>query len=209
MKNILTIFLKELKRVFADRRMLISLFLPGVLIFAIYSFMGNFMQNNVLVSKTKDTVFEIVYTDNYSADTSKDPTLLSYLDMTMINGNSTHYQKISPAQVEEYKTKLHDKEIHLVITYSDNFEDLLGDNSKKATNNICLFYNGESTASSDLYVLATAAVQTSYVNYLQNVQNGEQVAPNVGKKDSITMQIMSFVFPMLTVSVLLSNACQA
>ena len=33
MRNVLTIFLKELKRVFTDKRMLISLFLPGVLIY--------------------------------------------------------------------------------------------------------------------------------------------------------------------------------
>ena len=36
MKNIKTVFLKELKRFFTDPRMLIALFLPGILIFIVY-----------------------------------------------------------------------------------------------------------------------------------------------------------------------------
>ena len=43
MKNIITIIKKELKRFFTDRRMLTSLIMPGLLIFVIYTLMGNFM----------------------------------------------------------------------------------------------------------------------------------------------------------------------
>ena len=37
MKNILTILKKELRRFFTDSRMLLGIFLPGVMIFAIYT----------------------------------------------------------------------------------------------------------------------------------------------------------------------------
>ena len=41
MSKILTVLKKELRRFFTDKRMLISIFLPGILIFVIYSLMGN------------------------------------------------------------------------------------------------------------------------------------------------------------------------
>ena len=43
MRDILTIMKKELKRFFTDKRMLLSLILPGVVIYFVYSLMGNFM----------------------------------------------------------------------------------------------------------------------------------------------------------------------
>ena len=45
MKNILTIIKKELTRFFTDRRMLLTLILPGIVIYFMYSMMGNFMMN--------------------------------------------------------------------------------------------------------------------------------------------------------------------
>lgn len=205
MKNIITIFLKELKRVFSDRRMLLSLFLPGVVIFVFYSLIGNFMTDNVLASKTKDTVFEIVYTDNYNNDLTNKPRLLTYLDASMKDGNSTHYQSISKEKVEEYKTKLVNKDFHLLIAFSDNFEENILDYEEKNNNSLCFFYNGETTASSEIYTTAVAAAKVAYVNYFENIIHGTPVVPNLGKKDSTFSQIMAFIFPMLTVSVLFST----
>ena len=41
MKNIWTIMKKEFSRFFKDRRLVLALILPGVLIYVIYSFLGN------------------------------------------------------------------------------------------------------------------------------------------------------------------------
>lgn len=38
--GIMIVFKKELKRFFSDRRTLISVLMPGVLIYVIYTFMG-------------------------------------------------------------------------------------------------------------------------------------------------------------------------
>ena len=67
MRNVLTIFLKELKRVFTDKRMLISLFLPGVLIYFVYTIMGSVMTKVVTQSSTKDTNFQVAYTNNFNS----------------------------------------------------------------------------------------------------------------------------------------------
>ena len=51
MKNTWTIIKKELYRFFTDKRMLLSLILPGVLIFVVYSFMGSIMKDMMSVDK--------------------------------------------------------------------------------------------------------------------------------------------------------------
>lgn len=49
MKNVWIIMKKELTRFFTDKRMLLSLILPAIVIYAVYSLMGNFMSNQMMV----------------------------------------------------------------------------------------------------------------------------------------------------------------
>ena len=106
MRNILTIFIKELKRVFLDRRMLISLFLPGVLIYFVYSLMGTVMTNAITSSSTKDTTFQVVYTNNSGAE---NPKLISFLETSIEGGknnNKVDAKEITLDQVDTYKDQL-------------------------------------------------------------------------------------------------------
>ena len=48
--NILTIMKKEFRRFFTDRRMLMTIILPGVLIYFIYTLMGNALSDSLLGS---------------------------------------------------------------------------------------------------------------------------------------------------------------
>ena len=205
MRNIITIFLKELKRVFTDRRMLISLFLPGVLIYAVYSIMGSIMTNAILGSSTKDTTFEVVYTNNYSSDPNKiKPQLITYLESAVSNSennNKVNAQPIETKDVDSYKEQLRDNKIHLVVAFTENFEDKLA--IEGTTNNINIFYNGDSNASSDLYNFVSQIVSAAYTKY--SVNEGGLVAANVGDKDVMTMKIVSMIIPMVTISILFST----
>lgn len=201
MRNILTIFIKELKRVFLDRRMLISLFLPGVLIYFVYSLMGTVMTNAITSSSTKDTTFQVVYTNNSGAE---NPKLISFLETSIEGGknnNKVDAKEITLDQVDTYKEQLKEGKIDLVVTYTDNFENKLGDNT--AGNNINIFYNGDSNASSELYNYVSQIVSMSYTNYTVN-KNGE-VTANVGEKDMMAMKIVSMIIPMVTISILFST----
>ena len=51
MSNIFTIMKKELKRFFTDKRMLISLIMPGLIIFIIYTLIGSFISEGLNVDK--------------------------------------------------------------------------------------------------------------------------------------------------------------
>ena len=206
MRNVLTIFLKELKRVFTDKRMLISLFLPGVLIYFVYTLMGTVMTKVVTQSSTKDTNFQVAYTDNFNSAKTDDqlPKLMTYVDEVMKaskNNNTATFKEFTTGELESYKEELRQGKYHLVVAFTDDFENKLGDAS--GANDIDIFYNGDSSASSDLYSYVSQVVSVAYTNYTVN-KNGA-VTANVGEKDMMAMKIAAMIIPMVTISILFST----
>ena len=206
MRNVLTIFLKELKRVFTDRRMLISLFLPGVLIYFVYTLMGTVMNKVVTQSSTKNTTFQVAYTDNFNSSKTAGqlPKLMTYVEATIkgsTNNNKVEFKEFTTGELDSYKEELRAGKYHLVVSFTDDFENKLADNT--ASNNVDIFYNGDSSASSDLYNFVSQVVGVSYTNYTVNL-NG-QVAANVGDKDMMAMKIAAMIIPMVTISILFST----
>ena len=205
MRNVLTIFLKELKRVFTDRRMLVSLFLPGILIYLVYSLMGTVMTNMVTQSTTKDTTFQVAYTGNYSSTKTEGqlPQLMTYIDAAMKNGknnNTAKFIEFTTGELDSYKQELKEGKYHLVVVFTDDFENKLGDENAA---NISIFYNGNSSASSDLYSYASQMVSVAYTKY--TVNEGGKVEANVGEKDMMGMKIAAMIIPMVTISILFST----
>ena len=131
MKNIKTIFLKEMRRIFTDTRMLFSLFLPGVLIFVIYTLMGKVFTNIDINSgaKVENATYKIVYTDNFG--TADKPKMLTFFDSLMESEdektNTVEYTSIAKTEYNTYKTKLENNEFDGLISFTDNFEDNLKD----------------------------------------------------------------------------------
>lgn len=206
MRNVLTIFLKELKRVFTDRRMLISLFLPGVLIYFVYTLMGTVMTKVVTQSSTKDTTFQVAYTNNFNSSKTEGqlPKLMTYVEATIkggTNNNKVEFKEFTTGELDSYKEELRAGKYHLVVSFTDDFENKLADNT--ASNNVDIFYNGDSSASSDLYNFVSQVVGVSYTNYTVNL-NGQVVA-NVGDKDMMAMKIAAMIIPMVTISILFST----
>ncbi len=205
MRNVLTIFLKELKRVFTDKRMLISLFLPGVLIYFVYTLMGTVMTKVVTQSSTKDTTFQVAYTGNFSNSKTEGqlPQLMTYIDAAMKNGknnNTAKFTEFTTGELDTYKQELKEGKYHLVVAYTDDFENKLGDENAA---NISIFYNGNSSASSDLYSYASQMVSVAYTKY--TVNEGGKVEANVGEKDMMGMKIAAMIIPMVTISILFST----
>ena len=145
MKNILIILKKELKRFFTDRRMLLAMFLPGILIFIIYRAMGSLMSNVASSTEPTETTFNIAYTDNYADDTSIKPAMLLTFEQSLSNEatnpnkNKAEFKKIAKSEVNDYVAKLKNNEVDLVVEFSDNFEKQISDG--KSGNNINFYYN--------------------------------------------------------------------
>lgn len=223
-----TIFFKELKRYLTDYRMLLALFLPGILILLLYLVMGN------LISISSSTTFESItsytykialssnYNDNsnvsnilletfsiYLKEEGKDNTLEYYYFDINDKDNNT-----SSNEIEIYKDKLKEGNIDLLIIYTDNFEGnlLFNENSDNNINNnitkpnITILYNGVKKESTYLYNIISELSSSLYSSFTFNSDNeGNIINPNISNKDYTLQSIISLIFPFLTISLLFSS----
>lgn len=210
MKNIKTIFFKELRRFFTEPRMLAALFLPGIIIYIFYSLMGTFMEASFAPSsgKPENYTYQIVATNNYSSTDGVAPLIFDVFDAYLpINesGNKSEYHYINLDQVSEYKEALSNHEYDLLIVFNDNFEDSLKGEISSTKTNISLYYDGSDSISTYLYTVFTSLVDTTYTNFTVNIENGIYVDGNVSPENYTFKNIMSFVVPLVTISLLFST----
>ena len=135
MNKIFTIVKKELKRYFTDKRTLISLFLPGILIFFIYSFMGNIMTSRF---NGEDNHLYVVYTENLPE---------AYNNMFNEFGNNVRV-KNNEKTIDEAKSSLQNDEIDLVVVFPNDFENKINNGEKP---NVEVFYTTNMETSLNLY----------------------------------------------------------
>lgn len=214
MRNIKTVFLKELKRFFTDPRMLLALFLPGIMIFVVYSFMGELMGNALAQSNVKDETYHIAYTKNYnlSAGEGDKPAIISFFDQYLASSedektNKVEYYKIEADMVKTYKEDLFGRDIDVLVVFSDNFETaVFAPKDPAHINHIDLYYVGSSERATRAYQVLSAGVSSCYNNYYVNVdENFTPIEANVSGDDFMAGKIMGFIFPMVTVSLLFST----
>lgn len=210
MKNIKTIFFKELRRFFTEPRMLAALFLPGIIIYIFYSLMGTFMETSFAPSsgKPENYTYQIVATNNYSSTDEVAPLIFDVFDAYLpINesSNKSEYHYINLDQVSEYKEALSNHQYDLLIVFNDNFEDSLKGEISSTKTNISLYYDGSDSISTYLYTVFTSLVDTTYTNFTVNIENGIYVDGNVSPENYTFKNIMSFVVPLVTISLLFST----
>ena len=146
MKNIITIIKKELLRVFKDPKLIVVvLLLPGLLIFTLYSIMGNVMQN-----AGKDETPLIVYTVNMPEDVK------AIFDIKGFDINA-EYTVIPLNKVDADKDKVKNKEIDLILVFEDNF---LGKLSEVNPPKVTIYYNPTAAKSDNGFQKINAALST-------------------------------------------------
>lgn len=206
MKRIFTVMKKELVRFFTDKRMLASLFLPGILIFVMYSLIGNFMPDIISVSVI-DKTYEnkIVLTNNYNTTENTNKSLLAETVTTYFTKQgyvAPSITYINTTDVDNYMTKLTDKSIDTLIVFDNNFEYLIKNPSGTNKPNIKVYYNSENKNSETTFSIITTAIDTLYTNFTVNAGVDK---PNVGTQSSTANTLFSFLFPMITIMLLYST----
>lgn len=167
MREIFVIVKKELRRFFTDKRMLMSLILPGLLIFVLYSLMGTFIGKAFTPS---DEYEYVICVENESE------TLDAYMQA------AGYKYKTVTASGAEAEQLLADKEIDLFISFSDGF-DGAGENK-----NVIIKYNSAKAESAKLY----SVLQAVYLqNAIENIDYRYTVNAGVEKADLATEQDIS------------------
>ncbi|MCL2199404.1 MAG: ABC transporter permease subunit [Defluviitaleaceae bacterium] len=112
--NVLTVMKKECRRIFNDRNLFFTtVLLPGLIMFVMYWFMGNFMGD--LFSVDEEYIYQ-VHAVNMPSSVAG---LLSADELGMDIHN------ISYDQIDEIKQQISDRETDLLIIFPANFDELV------------------------------------------------------------------------------------
>lgn len=197
MKNVWIIMKKELTRFFTDKRMLLSLILPAIVIYAVYSLMGNFMSNQMMVDSEYSYQIYIENQSNALAIFNKN----DKLNIHIIQDSLTE---------DAIKEKINQKEIDLYIKFEKDFDNLVA-NYESSTNTkapqIEMYYNSTKTESQTIYQYYESCFN-SFESSLTNkfdINTGDPNAFDLATKEERDSQFVTMLLPFLIVILLFSG----
>lgn len=201
MNNILTIMKKELFRYFSDKRMLLTtILLPGLMIYVMYSFMGEAFSSQMNVEDDYQTS---VYAVNL-------PSVLK----PAFDSMNIDYRDTENVSLEEMKTQVSDQNCDLLIVFPKNFEaEVAGYDSLNAAASapqVEVYYNSSKTESSKGYRMVIAVLdqfESSMINKF-DVNGMADAKYDMASDKDITGQIFASLFPMLLM-IFIFSACTA
>ena len=196
MSKILTVLKKELRRFFTDSRMLSSIFLPGILIFVIYSLLGSVVTDFA----TQEITEYVVYIEN-------EPTELE--DIFNIEGWTIERRK-EIQNKDEIFSKVSAGEIDLYVVYEEDFynKSLNHKTGEGVAPKVEIYYNSTVDSSYSLYTHLVTMLDV-FENRLSNrfdVNIGEGINYNLATEEDISAKIIGMILPFILVVFLISGA---
>ncbi len=187
MKNIWTIIKKEFSRFFKDKRMVIAVFLPGLMIYLLYSVLGSVV-TDVIDKPTQDGQKFTAYVENMPSDEKLSATLNFILK---IDTETTG---------EEAQNKVSDGTLDLAIIFPENFDSALN-GSVTGIPDIKIYFNSSVDTSNAGYLAVTSVLET-FKNPAFSINTGGG-ADLAGERESAG-KILAMLMPMLMFSLLAS-----
>ena len=199
MKNgIKTILKKELARFFGDKKMVISILLPGLLIYVLYSVMGGALSNMFQGDQQQVSLVAVV---NLPDSVKEMETVLP-----------VQFYPIEAVDIEKVKNQVTEEETDLCVVFPEHFDaDVAAYDVTQGGEapNVDIYYNSASTDSQNAYSIMVAALD-SYEAQMTNkfdINNSGQVYDVVDQRDTVGM-IFSSMMPMLLL-IFLFSGCMA
>ena len=192
--SVFTIFKKELARFFGDRRLMISILMPGFLIYIMYSFMGNAMGD--MYSVEEDFVPTVYVVD------------LPESVAMMAEAAGIEMIPISAQELASCKEEVAGQEKQLVAVFPKDFDAVVSAydaTTGEAAPNVELYYNSASMDSQATYS-TMVAVLDGYEAQMANkfdVNLGEQY--DLATREDTTGMVLASMLPMLMMMFLYSG----
>lgn len=185
--NVFTIIKKEFSRFFKDKRMIITILLPGVLIYILYSLMGTVFQVD---SKIDEDFKPVAYVINMPSD-ELGRALSSVLEIS---------EEATDGQTA--KKMVEEGALDLAIIFSENFD--ISDESKK--NSIEIYYNSTNEYSAIGYEMVSYLLKTfEQPKFVVNPIGGNY---DLATEQDFAKSFLSTIVPMLMFA-LMASACVA
>ena len=190
MHNILSIVKKELYRFLTDKKlMLTTVLLPGLMIYGIYSFMGEGMMN--MFETDEDYKPQVAVYD--LPDVLNTRFQILYMDMIDVEDLS----------VEEAKEMTASQNLDLVVVFPKDFSEAISNPEKPE---IEIYYNSVNNESSKTYQFVVNALDT-YEESLANVftLNSKGETYDLASDEDMSAMIYSMMLPMLLLTFVYSG----
>ena len=177
--NIWTVMKKELLRFFGDRRMVLSIFLPGVLIYVIYSLMGDTLMSAF------ETDEDQVYTVQVEQMPDSVKTILDAAELPFTDPD-----------LENPKAAVEAQELDLYVVFPENFDASV---VSLGVPNVEVYYNSASTPSASAYAMFTSVLDgyESTLANLFNVNADPDATYDLATAEDTTGMLFSMLMPML------------
>ena len=193
MHNVITVIKKEFSRFFRDKRLVLgTLLLPGLLIFVLYTFMGNaFASNEEEISK--------ISVINPSAIFSQ------FIEQAESAGDFPYrFIQSESGDVNAEKEALKKGDIHLVLVFPENFDELIFQGSSPAPN-VELYYNSAVIKSSSAYtaVLQLLDALEDGLSNLFDINRGDSY--DLATKQESEASFYAMLLPFLIMTMLYSG----
>ena len=185
--NIYTIFRKEMARFFKDRRLVLTtIILPGLMIFIMYTFMGNMMKNQFGV---KEDYVAKVYVKNLPESIS-----------SKFDSSQFEVKKVE-SDISESKKQVADKDIDLAINFPENFDKEVAEykTGEGEAPQVEIYYNSANEESQAAYN-KVYDILDAYETELSNkfdVNADEKTSYDLANKEDMTGKMFGSMLPML------------
>lgn len=203
MRNIWTIIKKELKRFFTDYRILVSLFLPGVMIFFLYTFMGDMMSDSFTTAD--DYTYQIYVQNRKDAGESLSQMMTYENEFFKMELIDIENESIT---IEETKEKIKNQEADLLIVFEEHFYENMStyvSGSNTLAPNIEMFYNSVQTSSQEAYAyFATLfdSYESSMTNKFDVNRFSSDVNYDLATSEQTTIMVITSMLPFLLITFL-------
>lgn len=194
--DMLTIIRKEFARFFKDRSLVMTtILLPGVLIYLIYSFMGDGMMKEFM---TDENYVAKAYVQNMPDELSP-----------AFEQLSADWTAVSASEIDDTKALIQNKEADVLIVFPEDFSAKVAAYDVKggeAAPNVEIYYNSTETESANLRTILVDMLdqyEASMANKF-DINAGDGVFNLASEKD-MTGQVFAMLLPMLLMTFMFSG----
>ncbi|MBR2959863.1 MAG: ABC transporter permease [Bacteroidales bacterium] len=191
--NTWTIISKEFARFFGDRQLFFTtVIMPGLLIYVIYSLMGNGIQK--MITEGQD---ETVCLTVQNMPQSMAP-VLNAIDSSLV--------VVEQPFTDDDIAQLEDKEINAVLLrFPEGFDQLAIPEPGQPVPNVEIYYNSTNNASSRVYHTLSTMLGNYNRPFTVNMPQSEEQRFDQASEESIGAMIWSKMLPMLIIMMLFSG----
>lgn len=185
--GVFTIFRKELARFFGDKRMAFTtILLPGLLIFVLYTFMGNALTDQFTVGEDYTPAVHVVNLPESIAALSKD--------------TGIEFTGVDAGEVQELKQFISAQSVDLLVVFPDDFDSAVSAYAPGSgpAPSVAIYYNSASVESQTAYS-TTFALLDAYESTLANKfdVNPGPTGYDLATEEDAVGSIFASMLPML------------